>query len=105
MLALLAAAALSAAPQATAAEPVLLPKPNVYQLPEHCRAYQRTQRAVPPEPIPFSDFKLGKQPPADMHLLVDRRVGGCPVPTIVRYNVEEPRPVAPRREGAPARRR
>ena len=97
LLALMAAAAV-AAPAATET-------PNTFALPEHCRTYQRVQRTTPPAPVPRLAFKLGEQPPADMHLLVDRRVNGCPVPTIVRYNVDDVRPVPARREGAPARRR
>jgi hypothetical protein len=89
--------------------PAARPTPNLYVAPEHCRQLeQRTQRPVPLGPARDLSGKLGRQPPADMHLLVDRRVAGCPVPTIVRYGVDAQGPVegrALRREGAPARRR
>lgn len=37
---------------------------------------------------PASVQRLGELPRADMHLLVDRRVNGCRVPTIVVRDVE-----------------
>src|SRR5687768_4130290 len=97
MLAAAAAAAPGAAPAATET-------PNLFVLPEHCRKFYQTNR--PAYPIP-EGRKLTELPPANMHLLVDRKVAGCPVPTIVRYGVDGPaRPLTPpRREGAPARRR
>ncbi|MDB5446900.1 MAG: hypothetical protein JWQ97_2217, partial [Phenylobacterium sp.] len=32
--------------------------------------------------------KLGDLPKANLEIAVDRRVGGCPAPVIVRYDVE-----------------
>ncbi len=37
---------------------------------------------------PVHLYRLGQLPPADMHLLVIRQVGGCSVPTIVVHDVE-----------------
>lgn len=84
--------------------------PNLAEnLPEHCRAmFQHTQRPTPRQRP--GGAKLGDLPPADHHLLVDRRLYGCPVPTIVRYGADEgagaPRYRAPPRpEGARGNRR
>jgi hypothetical protein len=51
---------------------------------------------------PVSARRLGDLPRADMHLLVDRRVDGCRVPTIVVRDVEAN---LTRRDAAPAPRR
>jgi hypothetical protein len=105
MLALLAAATLAAG---SGAAPIASETPNRFVLPEHCRAFQQTNRPKPK--VLTGPRRLTELPAADLHLLVDRRVGGCPVPTIVRYGVEDgtgaPTAAAPtRREDAPARRR
>jgi hypothetical protein len=101
MLALLAAATVATAPGAAS---IASETPNRFVLPEHCKQFYQTNR--PAYPI-AEGRKLTELPPADMHLLVDRKVAGCPVPTIVRHNVDgPPRPLTPpRREGAPARKR
>ena len=101
MLALLAAATIAAAPGAA---PIATETPNRFALPEHCRTFQQTKRPVKPLVIPRAP-KLSEQPPADLHLAVDRRVGGCPIPTIVRYGVDDGPGAPARREGAPERRR
>lgn len=53
-------------------------------LPEHCQLRALlTRKTVDP-----AAKRLGDMPKADLHLTVDRRVNGCPVPTIVRYSYE-----------------
>lgn len=54
--------------------------------PQACR-YGVTQAAVlrPQDQHGLRSRRLSDMPVADMHLAVDRRVAGCPVPTVVRY--------------------
>jgi hypothetical protein len=90
LIALMLAAAVSAAAPQTAAKPVV----NLYpgSLPAHCRTdLQAAQRPVAPSQLFKSERaseRLRDMPRADLHLAVDRRVDGCPVPTVVRFDVE-----------------
>lgn len=75
MLVLLAAATIAAAP------PVTERTPNLYRVPAGCadarmRVVDRFGRPVP--------VRLGDLPAASPILLVDRRVDGCPVITVMR---------------------
>lgn len=81
--ALVLAAAVSGAP---ASETVPASSFDVYRraLPEHCQLRALlTRKTVNP-----TSGKLADMPKADLHLTVDRRLNGCPVPTIVRYSYE-----------------
>ncbi|MDG2521061.1 hypothetical protein P7B02_05850 [Caulobacter segnis] len=90
--ALLAAAATTIAPPLTTAK--------MFQVAREKSCFQRqffhannnaVLRGQPPKSEPLS-----KQPPARMELAVSRRVDGCPVPVIIRQDVERTLP-SPRR--------
>ncbi len=69
---------------AAMASPVATETPNLWAVPEHCRPKAvETAGAERPPARPTT-----RMPPANLHLAVDRRVGGCPVPVIVRYGVD-----------------
>jgi hypothetical protein len=80
----LVALALAAA-ATTSAAPASKPDMNIFvgSLPAHCRLFHKAAKEASP-----AVRALGDLPSADQHLLVDRRVLGCPVPTIVRHNVD-----------------
>ena len=67
-----------------AAAPAATETPNLYRPPERCRIAQKTVR-----PGDHVSTPMTRLPAADLHLLVDKRVDGCPVPTIVRYGVDQ----------------
>ena len=75
MLVLLAAATIAATP------PVAERTPNLYRVPAGCA--DARQRVVDRfgKPLPL---RLGDLPAAGPMLLVDRRIGGCPVITMMR---------------------
>jgi hypothetical protein len=76
MLALLAAAA------AIAAEPLKTERtPNLYRVPPGCE--DATRRVVDRFGRPVA-HRLGDLPMASAQLLVDRRIDGCPVITVMR---------------------
>ena len=81
MIALMFAAALSAAP---AERPMLQPG-TVREIPTACRVQATpVRRAEPPARV----TRLADLPKAHLMLPVVRSVEGCAVPTIVRYDVE-----------------
>jgi hypothetical protein len=88
MLVLLAAATVAAAP------PDVLRTPNFYRVPAGCAdARERVvDRFGRPMPLRLSDL-----PGASAILLVDRKVDGCPVITVMRGSV----PAAPDRPNPP----
>jgi hypothetical protein len=91
MLILLAAATVAAAPQA---ERAATATPNVYlsAIPAHCRDGRRHVVDRFGRPI---TRRLGELPAAGPMLLVDRRIDGCPVITMMRGGpppVDNPNP-------------
>ena len=80
MLILLAAATVAAAP---GAQPVATMTPNLYEraVPAHCRDMRRYIVDRYGRPI---TRRLGDLPAAGPMLLVDRRINGCPVVTMMR---------------------
>jgi hypothetical protein len=53
--------------------------------PAHCDLPRVTFAG--PAPVKAQPQKLGEQPPANHYLAVDRNVGGCPAPAIVRTGI------------------
>jgi hypothetical protein len=92
MLVLLAAAAIAATPTLPPTERT----PNLYRVPEACKdaPYKVVDRYGRPLPT-----RLGDLPKAGPMLLVDRRVDGCPVITMMRGGTA----AAPDQPNPPAR--
>ena len=89
MLALLLATNLmTATPAVFPARPIRLLRPGeiLGDVPAACLP-QVTQVSGPSGFQP-GVHKLGDLPPAHMEIAVERTVGGCPAPIIVRYDVE-----------------
>jgi hypothetical protein len=82
MLALLAAATVAASPPPTERTP------NLYRVPAGCRSATHNVVDRYGRPLPI---RLGDLPLATPQLLVDRRVGGCPVITVMGRTPALPR--------------
>lgn len=79
MLVILAAATLAA----SAAQPAATATPNLYRVPAGCRAAPYHVVDKYGRPLPR---RLGDLPTAGPMLLVDRKVDGCPVITLMHGN-------------------
>jgi hypothetical protein len=91
MIALLLAAQVAAAPPTIVSRDWALTHPPARNrsllntIPEACRQGVTVAAGAPFRP---DIYRLGQLPKAHLEIAVERSIGGCPAPIIVRYDVE-----------------
>jgi len=86
MLALLLASTVAAAPASTGVVHRFTPGGTLLKAPPACQRRVTELTRAPPNSRLF--HKLGDLPKAHEEIAVERSIGGCPAPLIVRYDVE-----------------
>ena len=86
---IIAATILALLPLAAAATPTHHPAAQA-STPAKCDRFGRMEQATVQRGPSVRPQRLDRLPPGDLHLTVERQVGGCHQPVIVRQNIGGP---------------